>query len=77
MSHKEDPSKPAPKRDAKARSAAGAKGRRVVRTLAKGTLFAAGLAASQLTVAEIDPRFEIFSKTLVDRLQAPITRHHE
>jgi len=48
-----------------------------VRTLAQSTLLAAGLVASQLNLPEIDPRYKIFDSTLVDRLQAPITRYHE
>jgi len=53
------------------------RGRRIVRTLAQSTLLAAGLVASQLNLPEIDPRYKIFDSTLVDRLQAPITRYHE
>ena len=51
--------------------------RRIVRTLAKSTLLAAGIAVTHLGVAEIDSRFKVFDRTLVDRLQAPITRYHE
>jgi hypothetical protein len=53
------------------------KGRRVVRTLAQSTLLAAGFAATQMVLPEMDPRYHVFDPTLVDRLQAPITRHHE
>jgi len=56
---------------------ASGRGRRIVRTLAKSTLFAAGFAATQLNVAEIDSRFRMFDRTLMDRLHAPITRYHE
>ncbi len=49
----------------------------MVRTLAKGTLLAAGLAATQFRFAEFDPRFRVFNPTLVDRLHAPVTRIHE
>jgi hypothetical protein len=56
-------------------AAASRKGRRVVRTLAQATLLAAGLAAAQ--VPEMDSRYQMFDRTLVDRLEAPITRHHE
>jgi hypothetical protein len=52
-------------------------GRRIVFKIAKGTLLAAGLAAAQLGLAENDPRFPLFSRTLVDRLQEPITRYPE
>jgi len=48
-----------------------------VRSLAHGTLLAAGLAATQMVLPEVDPRYHLFDPTLVDRLQAPITRHHE
>jgi hypothetical protein len=57
-------------------AAAAAKGRRIVRTLAQGTLLAASIAATQM-IPEIDPRYKVFDPTLLDRLQAPITRHHE
>jgi hypothetical protein len=53
------------------------RGRRIVRTIAQGTILAAGLAATQFGIPEIDPRFHLFDRTLVDRLQEPITRHHE
>ncbi len=49
---------------------------RVARALAQTTLLAAGIAAAQ-TGIETDARFHLFDPTLVDRLQAPITRHHE
>jgi hypothetical protein len=58
-------------------AAAGREGRRIARSLAQGTLLAAGIAATQIVLPEIDPRFRLFDPTLVDRLQAPITRHHE
>jgi hypothetical protein len=53
------------------------KGRRVVSALARSTLLAAGFAVAQLGIPEIDSRFHLFNPTLVDRLQAPITRYHE
>jgi hypothetical protein len=53
------------------------KGRRIVRTLAKSTLLAAGFAVTHLGVAEVDSRYKLFDRTLVDRLQAPMTRYHE
>jgi len=49
----------------------------MVRKLAQSTLMAAGFAATQFSIPEVDPRFHIFDPTLVDRLQAPISRHHE
>ena len=61
----------------RALAAAAKKGRRVVRSLAQGTLLAAGIAATQVALPEMDPKYQIFDPTLVDRLQAPITRHHE
>jgi hypothetical protein len=67
------PENPAPHRPARAR--------RIVRTIANGTVLAMGLAAAQLgmpdSVPDNDPRFSLFNKTLVDRLQTPITRYHE
>jgi hypothetical protein len=54
-----------------------AKGRRMARALARATLLAAGIAAVRFSTPEMDPRFEVFDRTLVDRLEAPITRHHE
>jgi hypothetical protein len=53
------------------------KGRHFARTIARGTLFVAGLAVSQFGFPENDPKFPIFSRTLVDRLHEPITRYHE
>jgi len=41
------------------------------------TLVAAGVAAVRFATPEMDPRFEMFDRTLVDRLEPPITRHHE
>ncbi|HEY5079315.1 MAG TPA: hypothetical protein VII43_05690 [Opitutaceae bacterium] len=58
-------------------ASAARKGRRAVRSLARGTLLAAGIAATQMALPEMDSRFHVFDPTLVDRLQAPITRHHE
>jgi hypothetical protein len=58
-------------------AAAARKGRRVVGALARSTLLAAGFAFAQLGIPEIDSRFHLFDPTLVDRLQAPITRYHE
>jgi hypothetical protein len=49
----------------------------VVRNLAQGTLFAAGIAATQIGIPEIDSRFHVFDPSLLDRLRAPITRYHE
>ncbi|HZZ19585.1 MAG TPA: hypothetical protein VFE25_09455 [Opitutaceae bacterium] len=66
------PEKPAPHR---------ARARRIVRTIANGTVLAVGLAAAQFglpdSVPDNDQRFSIFNKTLVDRLHLPITRYHE
>ena len=60
------------------RTAVAAKaGRRIVRTLAQSTLFAAGIAVTHLGVAEVDSKYKLFDRTLVDRLHEPITRHHE
>jgi hypothetical protein len=67
-----DRAQPSPRRPA-----ARGKGRLIVRKLAQSTLLAAGMAASQVSIPEIDPRFPMFDRTLVDRLQAPVTRHHE
>jgi hypothetical protein len=68
---------PIPHPSSKARAvAARNKAVRVARALAQTTLLAAGIAAAQANI-ETDARFQIFDPTLVDRLQAPITRHHE
>jgi hypothetical protein len=75
MAHKTE--NPPAKGPAKPRRSAAAAGRRIVRTLAQSTLLAAGIAVTHLGVAEIDSRFRVFDRTLVDRLQAPITRYHE
>jgi hypothetical protein len=50
---------------------------RIVRTITQGTILAAGLAAAQLGSTDDDPKYPVFSKTLVDKLQAPISRYHE
>jgi hypothetical protein len=65
------PEAPVPHKPLKARA------RRVVRTIANGAVLAVGLAAAQFAIPDNDPRFSIFNKTLVDRLQEPITRYHE
>lgn len=49
----------------------------MARALAQATLLAAGIAAAQGAGPEADARFKVFDPTLIDRLQAPITRHHE
>lgn len=54
-----------------------ARASRIVRTITQGTILAAGLAASQLGSTDYDPKHPVFSKTLVDRLQPPITRYRE
>ena len=60
------------------RSAGPSKGHRIVRKLAQSTLLAAGLAVTQLgSLPEVDPRFKLFDRTLLDRLRAPIPRVHE
>ena len=59
------------------KASAAQRGQRIVRQIAQGTILAAGLAASQFGIPEIDPRFHLFDRTLVDRLQEPISRHHE
>jgi hypothetical protein len=64
-------------RATKAAVAVRARGGRIVRKIAQGTLLAAGLAATHIGVAEIDERCPLFNPTLLDRLQAPITRYHE
>jgi hypothetical protein len=57
--------------------AAGRRGRRAARTLAQGTLLAAGIAASQVSPADADPRFHLFNPAVVDRLHEPISRCRE
>jgi len=64
-------------RSSPGRPAAAARRCRIARGLARNTLLAAGLVAAQFGIPEIDPRFQVFDRTLVDRLQAPISRHHE
>jgi len=73
---KENPHSPAAARPRRLASAA-RKGGRIVGTLAKSTLIAASIAVTHLGVAELDSRFQLFDRTLVDRLHAPITRYHE
>ena len=50
--------------------------RKAVSRLARSTILAAGLVASQM-LPEIDPRFHLFSPKLVDRLRAPISRYRD
>ncbi len=47
------------------------------RTLARTTLFAAGMAAARIGAPETEPGPRMFDPTLLDRLEAPITRYHE
>ncbi len=58
-------------------AAAGKGGRRVARTLAHGTLLAAGIAFAQFNPPDADSKFHLFHPDLLDRLRAPITRYHE
>ena len=51
--------------------------RRLARTIARSTAIAAGIAATQLAIPEVDPRFHLFNPGLLDRLNAPISRYHE
>ena len=76
MPRKTEPSASAEK-GSKKRSTSATRGTRMVRTLARTTLFAAGIAATRIGSPEIEPGFQMFDPTLVDRLQAPITRYHE
>lgn len=73
------PEKPPSRPGASSRrtAAARSRGERAVRRLAQSTLFAAGLAAGYMGLPEFDPRFHLFDPTLVDRLEAPLTRHHD
>ena len=73
IAEQQPPARAEPKRASPPRR----KGRSIVRALAQSTLLAAGIAATQVGCPEMDPRFHMFDPTLVDRLQAPITRHHE
>ena len=68
---------PAARAAAKPTPAPRARAPRIVRKIAQGTLLAAGLAATHIGGAEADPLFPLFDRTLVDRLEAPITRYHE
>jgi hypothetical protein len=58
-------------------AATAGKGGRAARTLAQGTLLAAGIAVAQFNPPEVDSRYHLFNPELVDRLRAPITRYHE
>jgi hypothetical protein len=77
MTRRADRKAPQPGIPGKRPASAGAKGGRIVRKLAQGTLFAAGIAAAHVSPPEMDPRYHVFDPTLVDRLRAPVTRHHE
>jgi len=70
--------RPARQRASLKRPSAPVKGRRqAARKLARNTLAAAGLLVVQFGSPEIDSRFPMFARGLVDKLHAPITRHHE
>jgi hypothetical protein len=71
------PRKSNPSARAKRVAASAAKAQRIARKLAQSTILAAGILATQMGGVEMDARFKVFNPTLVDRLQAPITRHHE
>jgi hypothetical protein len=66
-----------PSSSAKRTSSSAGKAQRIARKLAHSTLLAAGMVATQMGGIEMDARFQMFNPTLVDRLHAPITRHHE
>jgi len=57
--------------------AAGRRGRKAARTLARGTLIAAGIAATQISIRDADPRHQLFNPAVVDRLHEPISRCRE
>jgi hypothetical protein len=48
-----------------------------VASVARGSLFAAGLALAQFGAPEQDPRFQVFNPSLLDSLHEPISRYHE
>lgn len=74
--HPEKPT-PRPKEPSRRASPGAKKGASSVRKLAQSTLLAAGIAAGYMGLPEFDSRFHLFDPTLVDRLECPITRHHE
>ncbi len=51
--------------------------RRLVRQLARGSVFAAGLVALQFGAGESDGRDRLFDVRMVDRLQTPLTRYRD
>lgn len=53
------------------------KRRTLVRRMAQGTLFAATLAVARVDTEEMSDKKRLFDVGLLDRLRAPITRHHE
>lgn len=76
MPQKKEAASADPRSPSRRTSSAG-RGARIARSFAQTTLFAAGIAATRIGSPEIDPQFQVFDPTLVDRLQAPITRYHE
>jgi hypothetical protein len=44
---------------------------------ARSRLLAAGIAASQISLPDTDPRFQLFNPAVVDRLHEPISRCRE
>jgi hypothetical protein len=51
--------------------------RTYAKRIAKGTLIAAALAATRLAQGEAEPQIRLFDPAIVDRLNEPLSRHHE
>ena len=50
---------------------------KIAKKFAKGTLIAAALTATRLTQSEAEPQTRLFNPATVDRLNEPLSRHHE
>ena len=78
MQHKAEksaaPDRASPKRRASA-AAKGAQGGSLART--RHAPRGGHRGRRSFATPEMDPRYEIFDRTLVDRLEPPITRYHE
>ncbi len=53
------------------------KGRVLARRVAQGTLLAMTIVTAQLDTVEVGEKKRLFDSGLIDRLRAPLTRHHE
>ena len=63
--------------ETKASSSKAAGVRRAAGRVARGTLIAAGLVASQFSYGQKDASFRLFDPAVVDRWSEPLSRHRQ